>query len=188
MDFVPMWRICVEWCCHRLFQNTVLLFACRNWRNTTENLSGNGLLVENRIRSFPNTKQESSPVSRYIWTKVLDIHINIFTDAHTHTHTNVILQTWGLKRKFYMGQTDRRMSFQAIRKALHIKLITALRMFNAFNNKVTVCYSYWTLELCCVVFSPDLGCTLPSRDSKMFRIGERVIQNELLGHVFETMA
>ena len=132
-----------------------ILFACRNWWNTTENLSGNGFVVENRIRSFPNTKQESSPVSRYIWTKVLDIHVNIFArerhagalaHTHTHTHTNMMLQTWSLKLKLYTGQAIvlrfqvGRMSFQAIKKAFYLKLITTLRMFSAFNIKVTV---YW---------------------------------------------
>jgi len=47
---------------------------------------------------------------------------------------------------------------------------------------------FLNLKLYCIALSPDLSCTLPSTDSKMFRISERVIQNELLGHVLETMA
>jgi hypothetical protein len=155
MDVVQMWRICTEWCGHPVFQNSVLLFACRNWRNTAENLSGNGLMVENRIRSFPNTKQESSPVSRYIWTKVLDIHVNIFARerharARAHTHTSTRIRTCCFKPGVWNSNCTRakqivlrfqvgRISFQAIEQAFYLKLITTLIMFNAFDNKVTVC-------------------------------------------------
>jgi len=182
----------MEWCSHRLFRNNVLLFACRNWRNATGNLSGNGLLVEDRIRSFPNTKQESLQVSRYIWTKVFDMHKNIFARARTRIRTwcfnpgvwnaNCVWAKQTVLR-FQVG----RMSFRAIKKE-YLKLITALRLFSTFNNNITVCYIYCTLKLYCIVSCPDLGCTLPSRDDKMFRIGERVMRNELLGRVFETVA
>jgi hypothetical protein len=179
----------IMFCCSPVWTDGILRKTCQGTAFCSRLESG---VFRTRSRSLHQSAESVTHTRKYICMRTSCSRA--CAHGHTHTHTIMMLQTSGLKLKLYTGQAIvlrfqvGRMSFQAIKKAFYLKLITALRMFSAFSNKVTVCYSSWTLKLYCIVLSPDLGCTLPSRDSRMFRIGERVTQNELLVHVFETAA
>ena len=82
---------------------------------------------------FSEHEAGPSPVSRYIWTKVLDIHINIFARTHAHEHdaSNLGSETQIVHGPLYI-----------VHVVLHAEAGSTTQ-----NNKTEITYNSTTIEL-----------------------------------------